>query len=69
MNKCRVPKITPLLVNSLFILNCNEKAKYFIDFFCQQYKPVVNSSVLPVVNFLTEKRTDHITIKMMKLFH
>ena len=63
MNKCRVPKIPPLLVNNLFILNCNEKAKYFNDFFSQQCKPIVNSSVLPVLNFLTEKRTDHITIK------
>ena len=53
MNKCRVPKIPP----------CNEKAKYFNDFFSQQCKPIVNSSVLPVLNFLTEKRTDHITIK------
>ena len=26
-------------------------------------KPIVNSSVLPVLNFLTEKQTDHITIK------
>ena len=29
----------------------------------QQCTPIVNSSVLPVLNFLTEKRTDHITIK------
>ena len=63
MNKCRVPKIPPLLVNNLFILNCNEKAKYFNDFFSQQCKPIVNNSVLPVLHFLTEKRTDHITIK------
>ena len=33
MNKCRAPKIPPLLVNNLFILNCKEKAKYFNDFF------------------------------------
>ena len=35
MNKCRAPKIPPLFVNNLFILNCREKAKYFNDFFCQ----------------------------------
>ena len=33
MNKCRAPKIPPILVNNVFILNCNEKAKYFNDFF------------------------------------
>ena len=51
-------KIPPLLVNNLFILNCKEKAKYFNVFFSQQ----VSSSVLSELNFLTEKRTDHITI-------
>ena len=29
MNKCRAPKIPPLLVNNVFILNCREKAKNF----------------------------------------
>ena len=33
MNKCRAPKIPPLLVNNLFILNCRDKARYFDDFF------------------------------------
>ena len=63
MNKCRAPKIPHLLVNNLFILNCKEKAKYFNDFFSQQCKPIVNSSVLPALYFFTEKRIDHITVK------
>ena len=46
----------------MFILNCKENAKYFNIFFSQQYKPIINSSVLPEVNFLTEKRFGHITI-------
>ena len=29
INKCRAPKIPLLLVNNMFILNCNEKAKLF----------------------------------------
>ena len=33
MNKCRAPKIPPLLINSWFILDCREKAKLFNDFF------------------------------------
>ena len=63
MNKCRAPKIPPLVVNNRFILNCREKAKYFNDFFAQHCKPVINSSVLPVFSFLTAERIDHITIE------
>ena len=67
MSKCRAPKIPrkipPLLVNNLLIFNCKEKAKYSNDFFSQQCKPIVNSSVLPVRYFFTEKRIDHITVK------
>ena len=33
------------------------------DFFSQIYKPIINSSVLPVLNFLTDKRINHITIQ------
>ena len=29
MNKSRAPKVPPLLVNNMFILNCCEKAKLF----------------------------------------
>ena len=35
MNKCRAPKIPPLLVKNLFILNCREKARFFNDYFSQ----------------------------------
>ena len=31
MNKGRTPKIPPLLVNNVFILDCKEKAKLFND--------------------------------------
>ena len=63
MNKCRAPKILPLLVNNLFILNCREKARYFNDYFSQQCKPVINNSVLPILRFLTNKRIDHVPIE------
>ena len=33
MNKCRAPKIPPLLVNNVFILNWRDTAKSFNDFF------------------------------------
>ena len=57
MNLCRAPKISPLFVNNLFILNCREKAQYFNDYFAQQCKPVINSSVLHILRFLTNKKT------------
>ena len=34
MNKCKAPKIPPLLINNMFILNSREKPKLFTDFFC-----------------------------------
>ena len=52
----------PLLVNNIFVLNCSEKAENFIDFLSKQCKLVVNRSVLPPLNVITEKRLDHITI-------
>ena len=63
MNKCRAPKIPPLLVNNMFILNCNEKAKLFNDFFSKQCMPIIASSVLPPLNYLTDNRIDHIEIQ------
>ena len=63
MNKCRAPKIPPLLINNQFILNRSEKAKYFNDFFSQQCKPIINNSVLPSLTLLTDKKLDQITIE------
>ena len=63
MNKCRAPKILPLLLNNRSILDCREKAKLFNDFFSQQCKPIINSSVLPIHTFLTEKRIGQLNIE------
>ena len=35
MNKCRSPKIHPLLVNNHFVMISRDKARYFNDFFLQ----------------------------------
>ena len=56
MNKCRAPKIPPLLINNQLILDCREKAKHFNELFSQQCKPIVNSSVLPTLLFLLIKK-------------
>ena len=62
MNKCRAPKIPPL-VNNMFILNCSEKAKVFNDFFSKQCMPIITSSVLPPPISLTDKTIEHIPIQ------
>ena len=63
MNKCRGPKIPPLLVNNVFILNCRDKAKSFNNFFSNQCRLITNSSTLPTLNSLTDKRIDQISIR------
>ena len=63
MNKCRAPKIPPLLVNNTFILNCSEKAKLFCDFYSKQCTPITTSSLLPPLNLLTDKKIDPISIQ------
>ena len=51
MNKCRVP---PILVNNLFILNWKESARHFNEFFSHKCKHIINSSILPSRNLLTD---------------
>ena len=63
INKCRAPKIPPILVDNIFILNCSEKAKLFIDVFSKQCMPNLTSSVLPPLNLLTDKKIDHVPIQ------
>ena len=53
MNKCRAPKIPPLLVNNLFIMISRVKVRYFNYFFSNQCTPIINNSVLPALSFLT----------------
>ena len=63
MNKCRAPKIPPLLVNNMFILNCREKAKLSNDHFSNQCRSITTSRVLPPLNSLTYKKIAHIPIQ------
>ena len=61
-NKCKAPKIPPLLVNNTFVLNYRKKAKLLTDFFSRQCKPVINDSVLPNFSYLTNEKIDQIPI-------
>ena len=56
INKCKAPKIPPILKNSRFIINCKAKADEFITYFSQQCKPLINDSVLPHFSYPTDKR-------------
>ena len=63
MNKCRAPRIPPILFNNTFIIDCKEKAKVFNDFFAKQCKLISNSSTLPNFHYLTDKRIDAVIIQ------
>ena len=39
MNKCKAPKIPPLLIDNRFVVNCKTKAIEFNNFFVAQCKP------------------------------
>ena len=68
MNRCRAPKIPPLLLDNDFVLNCVEKAKLFNDYFSKQCTSMMNSGVLPTFNFLTDKRIDYISIQNEEIY-
>ena len=54
MNKCKAPKIPPLIVNNLLHLNCREKVKVLTDFFSQQCQLVINDGNLLNISYLTK---------------
>ena len=69
MNKYRAPKISPILVNNMFILNFMEKARLFNDLFSKQCIPNTTSSVLPPLNTLTDKKLIIYPYSLMKYSH
>ena len=62
LNKCRAPKIPPLLNTNVFVLDCKQKAKLFNDFFAEQCKVILNNSTLPDFHYLTDKRISNTAI-------
>ena len=55
INKCRAPKITPILINNRFILDCREKAKRFNDFFLNNVSLLSIAVYYPIPFFLQTK--------------
>ena len=60
MNKCKAPKIPPILVGNKYIINCKEKAEMFASFFSNQCKLIMSDSILPDLTYLTNTRLDNI---------
>ena len=67
LNKCKIPKIPPLLVDDKYITNCKEKASFFNDFFSSQCTPIVNNSVLPDIRFHTTSRLSCFQISLAEI--
>ena len=62
MNKCKAPKIPPLLINNQYVLNCEIKAQAFAKYFADQCKITPNDSSLPIFTNCTNKRLDKILL-------
>ena len=45
------------------MISCREKCKHFADFFSKQCKLVINDSILPQFQFLTNEKIDMISIQ------
>ena len=58
MNKCKAPKIPPIITNNIFIINCKIKALKFAEYFSQQCRPIINDSMLPNLSYVTDSRLD-----------
>ena len=67
LNKCKIPKITPILVDDKYITNCKEKASIFNDFFSSQCTPIVTNSVLPDIRFHTISRLGNFQISLPEI--
>ena len=63
MNKCKAPKIPPLVVNNSFLINAKEKAHEFIKYFSSQCTPIESDSTLPDLHFYTDERLSHIPVR------
>ena len=56
LNKCKLPRIPPLLVENKFVTCCMNKAALFNDFFLMQCQPFQNNSELPQFVSLTHNK-------------
>jgi len=62
LNKCKIPRIPPLLVLNKIVSNCKEKVIVFNKYFLDQCKLFANDSVLPNFNIITNSSLETILI-------
>ena len=62
LNKCKNPRIPSLLAGSEIIVKCYNKAKLFNSYFLLQCKLLLNNSVLPHFNLLTNSTLESVLI-------
>ena len=62
LNKCRVPRIPPIISNSKLLINCLEKVQCFNNFLLSHCKTNVNNCILPALAYLTDSRLGTIQI-------
>ena len=62
LNKCKIPRILPLLVDDKIIADCKEKVKLFNDYFLDQCKPFINDIILPSFTQIPCSNLDTIAI-------
>ena len=67
LNKCKVPRIPPLLVDDKYVTNCKEKAALFNNYFSLQCTPFMNNSVLPTMTFRTNSKINSFEITLNEI--
>ena len=67
MNRCKSPRIPPIISDSTFIFNCKDKARIFNNFFANQCKVILNNSILPEFEFITNARLSHVNLSYNKI--
>ena len=56
LNKCKIPRIPPLLDIGIYVTDCKQKASIFNKYFALQCTPFLTNSVLPVLRHHTNNR-------------
>ena len=68
LNKCKIPRIPPLLDADKIIIDCKEKAKLFNDYILDQCKPIINDSTpYPIFTQITCSNLDTIAISQQSI--
>ena len=49
LNKCKIPRIPPLLIDNKFVTSCKEKVTFFNNLFLAQRQAFVNTSKLTII--------------------